>query len=329
MLLLLVLPFVFYVSNSKAPRDHNVVDRVVVFISAPVQWLVVGTLDGIRSGWNRYVALVGVEAENERLREKVDRLEAELAARRELVHENERLRLLVGLDERNPDVDMQYARVIATAPTPLFRSVRVDRGSDDGVEAGDPVMTHQGIVGRVAAVSRHHADVMLMVDANSSTDVLVRRTRVRARVRGMGGDNRVAMRVKYLARTADVRPGDVLITSGIGGTFPKGLRVGTIVSVQRRRFGLYQKARVEPSVDFARLESVMVLASGWPDEASIEHPEAATDAAERAEPEAATDAAEQAEPAAATDAAEQAEPAAATDAAERAEPEAALRDALQ
>jgi len=269
-LLLLALPFVFFVSNSKATRDHNVADRAVVWLSAPVQWLTVTVLDGVSSAWRRYVYLVDVQEENQALRAEVAALKNAVQRRDEYRLENGRLRTLVELHRRAPDTQVAFAHVIATSPTPLFRSVRVDRGTGDGVHLGAAVVGPEGLVGRVAAVSDGWSDVMLLVDANNSVDVIVQRTRARARVRGRGGDVALGIDVEHLGRTEDVEPGDVLITSGTGSVFPKGLRVGTIVSVESGRFGLYQQAAAEPSVDFGRIEEVMILPRGWPADASFE-----------------------------------------------------------
>lgn len=274
MLLLLLLPFVFYVSNSKSVRDHNLLDRGVVMVSGPIQWVIVSTLDSVGQLWNHYVALMNLQEENERLKGENGQLTAELASREEQRHENERLRELVGLRDRAPDVKMIFAQIIATSPTPLFRSVRIDRGSRDGLELGAAVVSHEGVVGRVAALGESYADVMLLVDGNSSTDVLVQRTRARARVRGQGGDEGMGIEVQYLARTANVGPGDVLITSGLGKTFPKGLPVGRVVSIERRAFGLYQRATVQPSVDFSRIEVVWVIQKGYSTDATYENIEA-------------------------------------------------------
>jgi rod shape-determining protein MreC len=269
-LILLILPLVFYLSNVKHAQDYNAFDRAVVFVSTPIQWAAVWVIDGVRGVWNSYVALVGVADENVALRRRVAELEAELAKRVEQAEENGRLRLMLDLRDRAPDIKPVTARIISDAPTPLFRSVRIDRGTDDGVHRGDAVVNQHGVVGRVAAASGAWATVMLVVDNNSSTDVLVQRTRARARVRGLGGDHDLAIKVEYLARTTDVEPGDVLITSGIGSVFPKGLRVGRVVIVERGAFGLYQEALVEPSVDFRRLEEVMVIPRGWPKKAGYE-----------------------------------------------------------
>lgn len=269
-MLLLALPFVFYLSNSKCVRDHNALDRAVATVSAPVQWLIVASLDATFGLWHSYVGLVGVQADNDRLRDDNIYLTRLVAERDEQAHENERLRLLVGLRERAPEVKMLFAEVIATSPSPLFRSLRIDKGRNDGIEVGAAVVSPAGIVGRVAALGDSFADIMLLTDANSSTDVLVQRTRARARVRGQGGDDGFAIEAQYLARTADVEPGDVLITSGLSRVFPKGLVAGRVISVERRAFGLYQRAMVQPNVDFSRIEAVMVILSGFGQNSSFE-----------------------------------------------------------
>ncbi|OGQ86906.1 MAG: rod shape-determining protein MreC [Deltaproteobacteria bacterium RIFOXYA12_FULL_58_15] len=269
-LILLALPFVFYVSNSKVSRDHNVFDRMVVWVSAPVQWLTVAVVDGVSGAWNHYIHLVGVQEQNQALLVENANLKLEVLRRDEFRLENDRLRNLIGLRERAAEVKAIAAQVIAVSPTPAFRSIRVDRGTDDGGHLGAAVVGRHGLVGRIAAISGGWADVMLLVDANSSVDVVVQRTRAHARVRGRGGDGNLGIDVEHLSRTNDVEPGDVLMTSGSGSVFPKGLRVGTIVSVERGRFGLYQRAAALPSADFDRIEEVMILPGGWPRESSFE-----------------------------------------------------------
>ncbi len=233
-------------------------------VSAPVQWVAVFALDGVGSLWHAYINLIDVQADNDRLREDNAALARELGVREEQRQENGRLRALLGLARTAPAVRMLHARVIAASPTPLFRSLRLDRGERDGVRVGAAVLGAEGVMGRVATVTASWADVMLLVDANSSTDVLIQRTRARARVRGTGSDASFGLQAEYLTRGADVEPGDVLITSGAGTVFPKGLRVGTVVTVERGAFGLYQSASVVPSVDFSRAEDVLVVVESFP-----------------------------------------------------------------
>jgi rod shape-determining protein MreC len=258
-LVLLALPVLFFVSNSRAPKDYTLVDQAIVRVSAPIQWLVVRTLDGVSDVWHRYIALIDVRDANLLLHEEVARLTQVNQNLTEQMQQLEALKRLMAVRAQNEGVPMVHAQVIAASPSALFRSIRIDRGRQDGLELGAAVVGHEGVVGRVAALGRTSADVMLLIDANSSADVLVQRTRARARVRGRGADTDFSLDAQYLGRVADVEPGDLLVTGGLGRTFPKGLAVGRVTGIERRAFGLYQRAIVEPSVDFTRLEHVMVV----------------------------------------------------------------------
>ncbi len=264
---------IFYLSNRKDPRDHNLLDRALVAISAPVQSLVVGTIDAVVGVWDGYFSLVGTKAENLALKTRIAELNADLAAGTEAQIQNARLRDLLSLKKRAPYTHTLTGTIVGTSPSPLFRSIRVDLGADDGVTLGDAVVVPQGVVGRVAAVAGSYADIILVVDANQSLDALVQRTRSRVRVRGRGGDDNFLLDVEYLARTADIESGDLLITSGLGTVFPKGLPVGRVISVTRGRFGLYQQVEVKPLVDFVKLEEVVFIPAGWPADTSFESPD--------------------------------------------------------
>lgn len=258
-LLLVAAPIVFYLANSKEPRDHNFIDRALVSLSAPVQWLLITTVGGVADTWQHYVALIHVEETNRELRRDNRALRRELVIRREQALENHRLRRLLYLQEQSSELTGVVAEVVAMSPSPLYRSVRISRGSDHGVVVGAGVVDDIGVVGRVVGVSSKWADVMLLVDGNCSTDVLVQRTRVQARVRGEGQDREASLQVEYLERTADVEPGDILITSGLGEIFPRGIEVGQVTVVKRGRYGLYQSVELKPATNFMQLETVMVL----------------------------------------------------------------------
>jgi len=266
----LVIPFIFYVTNAKSQRDHNRFDRLILTLSYPFQLAIFEALTAINDTWKHYIALVHIEEDNERLLKENRGLVRQMERLVEYQHENTRLRQLLALRDRAPDVHLVGARVIGRAPTPIFHSLRIDRGQDSQLQLGAAVFSEQGAIGRIAALSEYTADVMLLVDANSSTDVVMQRTRIQARVRGTGTHNVLSMQVQYLPRSADIMPGDVLLTSGQGPTFPRGLTIGHIVTVEKPAFGLYQQATVEPSVDFRRVEEVWVVVSPVVNSASYE-----------------------------------------------------------
>jgi rod shape-determining protein MreC len=122
-----------------------------------------------------------------------------------------------------------------------------------------PVISLDGTVGTVLRVSGHEADVQLAVDSGFGVDVVVERTGARGFVRGSGDRSKYAVRVEYVPRTDLVEVGDLLVTSGVGCRFPKGVPVARVSKVIRRDFGIYQTVEAEPAVDFSRLEEVLVV----------------------------------------------------------------------
>jgi len=188
-----------------------------------------------------------LDAENRRLR-------AELSGLIELRQENERLRSLLGFVAETA-VRTTAARVIAEDASSWFRTIEIDRGSADGVTEGLPVVNAAGLVGRVVRSTPQSARVLLITDASSAVAVLVQDQRIRGVCRGQGG----ALALDFALVQDDIQVGDGVITSGLGGIFPKGLVVGFVRSVHREQFGLFQTVEVEPAVDFAHLEEVLVL----------------------------------------------------------------------
>jgi rod shape-determining protein MreC len=187
------------------------------------------------------------------------RLRAELAGTEELHRENERLRRLLGFVEEQPRRTVA-ARVIAEDATSWFRTIEIDRGYADGVTEGLPVVDAAGLLGRVVRSAPHSARVLLITDASSAVAVLVQDQRIRGVCRGQGG----ALALDFALVQDAIQVGDGVITSGLGGVFPKGLVVGYVRSVRREQFGLFQTVELEPAVDFSHLEEVLVLLKETP-----------------------------------------------------------------
>jgi rod shape-determining protein MreC len=137
--------------------------------------------------------------------------------------------------------------------------VTIDRGADDGVRKMMPVVTADGVLGRVHTLAARSADVLLLTDRNSSIAVRIERSRARANVRGQGAPG--PCRLEYALRSDDLLEGDQLVTSGTDGVFPRGLPVGQVTRVKRGGYGLYQAAEVVPAVDVNRVEEVAILVS--------------------------------------------------------------------
>jgi rod shape-determining protein MreC len=262
-LLLLAVPFLFLRANLMDPSRATILDRWAMSISGPVQWLATEVAQGASTIVQEYTYLVDVRRENDRLSYENARLKQQVHDLESLDRENARLRQLLVLREELRGEAIS-ARVIAKDISPLFRVVRVrlDRGRDDRVAAGMPVVSTDGLVGQISRVFDRYADVMLTVDDGSAVDVVVQRTGSRGILRGTGENEGYKARIQYLLRADEIQVGDLVVTSGLGRRFPPNLQVGTVSNVEKREFGLYQLAELTPSVNFARMEEVFILTAG-------------------------------------------------------------------
>jgi rod shape-determining protein MreC len=230
---------------------HNVGLKILSPWQRAFHWVV----DSIRTFFRNHIFLFNLKEENRQLQEEVRRLKRENNELKESTQAVERLRRLLLLKER-VTAPIISAEVIAFSPSVWFRTIVINKGSRDGVQKGMPVVMWEGVVGRVIRTSSHTSVVLLIIDRNSSVDALVQRTRTRGVVEGEGG---AQCYLRYAPRTEDIQVGDHLITSGLGEIFPKGLSMGEVVMVEKKEYGLFQTVEIRPSVDFFRLEEVMVI----------------------------------------------------------------------
>lgn len=246
----------YWIANTKAESDRRFDERIVVTVTGPLQSLLTGIAGGMQRVWYGYFYFVGLRASNDELRRESDRLRGELAAGWELSIENERLREMLAF-QKEMSGTLLASSVIAADSASFAESLRINRGSRHGVGRNMAVITPSGVVGRVVEVAPFHADVQLITDGRSVVPVRVQRTRAQGVLEGLSSG---LCHLKYVARADDVEPGDVVITSGLGGIFPKGKVVGTVVGVEKKEFGVLQDVRVAPAVDFRRLpEEVFVV----------------------------------------------------------------------
>ena len=242
-------------SLAEGGRDLPWWQAVMLEIAVPIQDVVAAPVDAARGLWAEYVALLDVRERNERLRGRIAELEeANLQYREALVASGHLQQIAAMRDEF--EIPMLPSEVVGLDVMPWFRSVLVDRGGAHGVRAGNPVITAEGVVGLVTATSRHAAKTMLLLDRQSAIDGIVQRSRARGIVRGQGTDR---LAFEFVVRGGDVRLGDVVITSGLGAVYPKGLRIGEVVELLDPEGGLLQTATLRPAVDFGRLEQVFVM----------------------------------------------------------------------
>ena len=201
-----------------------------------------------------------MEAENKELREKVAELEQQVRNAQIAVDENEQLRVLTGLVKNNPTFHYDMAEVIAHSPGQWTTTISIDKGTIDGVEKNDLVVTAEGMVGYVSLAAPTFSEVTTVLDTNMHAGALVTRTRENGVAQGdyeLMGDN--MLRLSYLGKDSDVVIGDTIQTSGEGGIFPKGVMIGTVERVMTEENGMNNYAVIRPFVDPADVTDVFII----------------------------------------------------------------------
>ena len=253
---ILAIALIFLSYNLKHETGAGLVKKVVLEAAAPVHNILSLSVKSVSNAWLRYVFLVGLEQDNRDLKKKIDELKAELILYQEGYLEAQRLNKILSLRD-NHDYHFISARVIGREPSALSRTIMINKGSAHGLKVGMPVIAPAGLVGRLTDVSWHVSKVLLLIDESSNIDGILQRTRTQGIIRGVGSSG---CELKYILKNQDVKEGEIVLSSGIGGVFPKGLLAGVISRVDRQDAGLFLKINITPFVDFSKLEEVLVLA---------------------------------------------------------------------
>jgi rod shape-determining protein MreC len=253
-LVLLLAAFLFFIFQLREEREPSIASRALMQISSPLQERTWGVFSWFRRVGERYVFLSGVEEENQRLRRDLSFLRQENNRLQEDLQSVKRVQKLASLQAQySPTV---VANVFARDLSSWFKTVLVDKGEKEGVSKDMAVAVGEGLVGRVIEVFPNTAKVLLITDPNSAVDVIVQRTRAQGIMEGRVDEFCI---LKYMKKSDEVQVGDKIITSGLGGIFPKGLLTGTVTKVERKRPGIFQYVEVVPTADLSRLEEVVIL----------------------------------------------------------------------
>lgn len=210
---------------------------------------------GVRGTTSMYLKLIGIKKQNQNLQLENEELRTKLGAMTELKLENERLNKLLDF-RRSTSMELLAAKVIARDLSPDHYSIRINRGTRQGLKRLQGVITVEGVVGYVLRADPESAQVLVLTDRSSAIDAIVQRTRARGL---MSGKTNATCRMRYLERAEDVSPTDLVVTSGLQGYFPKGFPIGRLVSVRKTDYGMSQEAEVTPIVNASNLEEVFVV----------------------------------------------------------------------
>lgn len=259
-LLFLVILAVLFLLMSASTRTRvigetrTLFERGVMTLFSPVPKLVNWVGANASDAYHGYLDMRRAVAENYHLQRQVEELTREMIVLRRSHGDLARMRALLAYSEQFT-MPTRLANVIMLDTAGRFKSIIIDRGSDDGIEINDPVVNAGGLVGRVILTTRDLAKVQLVIDQNSAVGCLLERNRRQGVLRGEGTG---ALRLDYVPSLTDVAKGDAVLSAGIDGIYPKGIPIGKVTQVEEGK-DLFKAVRVTPTVDFMSLESVVVL----------------------------------------------------------------------
>lgn len=261
--IILVLILVFFSLTGRSFRRASWHEELLWEVLSPPQKLLTWTSSGLQNIWKHYFALVDISKENAILKTKISSLEGDLIRMEELAEENKRLKSLLAYKENVPG-KLIVADVIANDPRAEFKSITIDKGSKDGMEALLPVVGPKGLVGKIGKVGLHTSQVILMTDPNSAVDAVIQRSRARGMIVGASWHTELKAgyyltRLEYLRSTSDILDGDVVVSSGQDGVFPHGIPIGTVQGVKLSKYGIFKESSVIPFENMAELQEVGIL----------------------------------------------------------------------
>lgn len=243
------------------------VQSAITQLTSPAQVGATGITESLTSFVQGLLNLRTLQRDAAALDIRNKQLEAEINTLKEVEKENEQLRALLNFAQTRPRLELRgaqiVARVIGEESTNFLDSILIDLGREHGVEVGMPVVTDQGLVGRISEVTDVTSKVLLLTDPSSSTSGLLAESRLNGVVRGSGSGDLV---MDFIPQGPTFNTGEVVLTSGLGGRFPKGIVIGTVEQIETQANATFQKAIIHPSVDLGSLELVAVITNFDPSE---------------------------------------------------------------
>lgn len=258
---LALLALILHQTGMLQPVEDFALELFQPFLQAAL-----GARSGAENLTGGFVDVNALRAQVVDLQNQVDALKVQTVRLRELENENTTLRQQLGYKQANPDFDLSgatilqrnpdLARVLGQDPSNLVQFILVDQGATEGVRPGMPVVTPQGLVGRVTSTGTHWSKVLLIIDPSSSVNAVVQSTRATGVVQGDVSGNLI---IKYVPQGEAIKTDDLILTSGLGGNFPKRIVIGRVTEVHKFDIELFQEAVILPTVDFSRLEFVLIV----------------------------------------------------------------------
>jgi rod shape-determining protein MreC len=261
--LVVILGHILLISASvSARRGVPVLEAVTFGIFSEVERATSSVVSGWRNAWGGYIGLRHAHVENQELKRQLAEAQIAMQAQQALADRARGLEQLLELRDR-VNVQTTAAAIIGAtppSPTPDFRTVTIDKGTGEGFRPDMAVVAPLGVVGRIVVPSVRSAKVQLLIDRNAAAGALIERSRAQGVVVGTGDER---LRMEYVSEVADVVVGDIVVTSGIDGIYPKGFVIGRVDAVEKIG-STFKRISVRPAVDFLSLEEVLVITTPPP-----------------------------------------------------------------
>lgn len=255
-IILFIIAIYLLSSSLYVKSGPGLFERVTFTVTSSVLHLAKRVEHRFTNAINKYLYLVRAQEENENLKRRISLLKSQNKRLKVLTLENQRLRRLLEFKKELPE-KIITATIIGKDPFPFFKTLIINRGQIDGISSGLVVLTPDGVVGRTMEVYKHHSKAIILTDNNSAIDAIIQRTRTSGVLEGTGDFNVCSL--NFIDRIADVKVGDVVITSGMGGVFIKGLPIGEVIHVRQEKAGLFKEVHVKPYADLKNLEEVFII----------------------------------------------------------------------
>jgi rod shape-determining protein MreC len=253
--LFIAVNFIVITMTSRQSLQVSGFERITISLISPFQLMVTKTMNFTESVWKTYFMTVLAVKENAELKAQLSRAMEIKNQYEELEQENSRLKKFVNFTSSAPNTYIA-AQIIARDPSPWFKTITIDKGESHGLVKGAPVLVSEGIVGQIIKVSRKFSRVLLISERNSAVVAMVQNTRVKGMVKGNNEDKCTFI---YALKKDEIKAGEMIVSSGLDQVFPKGLKIGRILDVKNVHFQLFQDITLETSVDFDKLEDVLVF----------------------------------------------------------------------
>ncbi|MDA8792799.1 rod shape-determining protein MreC [Bacteriovoracaceae bacterium] len=254
-IVVIILSFFGLATQNYQYSDSSLFEKVCLELFSPLQSGMTQVQSDVRNFFDNYFNIVDTRKENKKLTKKLDRYRNKIFQLQQIEKENKRLKKLL---QFGAEVELKkvMAQVIGWDSSNEFKLLRVNRGLAQGIEPQSPVITMDGLVGYVYKVSENYADILTILDANNRVDALIDNTRVHGILEGSFD---FYLTLKYVRRSESIKQGDLVITAGLGDIYPKGIKVGVVDSIEKESYSLTQKIEVKPTVNFHKLEEVVIL----------------------------------------------------------------------